>query len=141
MLTTNDLMTIDPDTVTPQTSLREVVSLMNKRNTRQLLVVNNGKLAGIITDRDVRLAVNSPLVTADPLERITLLDQFTAGRCMTPNPKTVTPDTPIHKVAQILSAYKYGALPVVENDELVGIITVTDLLNQMALMPEAEPFG
>ncbi|MBX3058213.1 MAG: CBS domain-containing protein [Anaerolineae bacterium] len=140
MLTTNDLMTIDPDTVTPQTSLREVVALMNKHNTRQLLVVNEGKLVGIITDRDIRLAVNSPLVTVDPLERITLLDQFTAGSCMTSNPKTVTPDTPIHKVAQILSAYKYGALPVVEDEELVGIITVTDLLNQMALMPEAEPF-
>lgn len=139
MLTTNDLMTIDPDTVTSETPLREVVALMNKRYTRQLLVIDDGKLVGIITDRDVRLAVNSPLVAADPLERITLLDQFTAGDCMTAHPKTVTPDTPIHKVAQILSAYKYGALPVVVEEELVGIITVTDLLNQMALVPETEP--
>ncbi|NJN55608.1 MAG: CBS domain-containing protein [Anaerolineae bacterium] len=139
MLTANDLMTIDPDTVTFETPLREVVSLMNKRNTRQLPVISDGQLVGIITDRDVRLAVNSPLVTADPLERITLLDHITAGKCMTANPKTVSPDTPIHKVAQILSAYKYGALPVVEDDELVGIITVTDLLNQMALVSEAEP--
>jgi acetoin utilization protein AcuB len=140
MLITNDLMTIDPDIVSPDTPLREVVALMNKRNTRQLPVVQSGKLVGIITDRDVRLAVNSPLVTADPLERIVLLDQFTAASCMTSHPKTVTPDTPIHKVAQILSAYKYGALPVVEGEELVGIITVTDLLNQMALMPETESF-
>lgn len=139
MLTTNDLMTIDPDTVTPETPLREVVALMNKRNTRQLPVIENGKLVGIITDRDVRLAVNSPLVTVDPLERITLLDQFMAKDCMTAHPKTVTPDTPIQKVAQILSAYKYGALPVVVNEELVGIITVTDLLNQMALVPENDP--
>jgi acetoin utilization protein AcuB len=130
-------MTIDPDTVTPDTSLREVVALMNLRSTRQLPVVENGKLVGIITDRDVRLAVNSPLLSDEPLERIQLLDNFTAESCMTRNPKTVQPDTPIHKVAQILSAYKYGALPVVDGERLVGIITVTDLLNQMALIPES----
>lgn len=137
MLSANDLMTIDPDTVTPDTSLREVVALMNLRSTRQLPVVENGKLVGIITDRDVRLAVNSPLLSDEPLERIQLLDNFTAESCMTHNPKTVQPDTPIHKVAQILSAYKYGALPVVDGERLVGIITVTDLLNQMALIPES----
>lgn len=138
MLTTNDLMTIDPDTVTPDTSLREVVALMNKRGVRQLLVVEDEKLVGIITNRDVRLAVNSPLITKEPLERIDLLNNYTAANCMTRNPKTVTPDTPIYKVAQLLALHKFGALPVVEGDSLVGIITVTDLLNQMALLPEPE---
>jgi acetoin utilization protein AcuB len=136
MLTTNDLMTIDPDTVTPNTSLRGVVTLMNKNGDRQLPVVEDGKLVGIITDRDVRLAVNSPLLTDEPLERLALLEAYKAESCMTRNPKTVSPDTPIHTVAQILSAYKYGALPVVDNDELVGIISVTDLLDQMAIIPE-----
>lgn len=136
MLTTNDLMTIDPDIVSPDTPLREVVALMNRHGSRQLPVVQDGRLVGIITDRDVRLAVNSPLVGEDPQKRIELLDSFVAASCMTYEPKTVTPDTPIHKVAQILSAYKYGALPVVEDGKLVGIISVTDLLDQMALIPE-----
>lgn len=136
MLTTNDLMTIDPDTVTPETSLREVVSLMNKMGNRQLLVVDNNELVGIITDRDIRLAVNSPLVSDEPLERIEILEKFSAESCMTRDPKSVTSDTPIHKVAELLSAYKYGALPVIDNGKLMGIITVTDLLNQMALIPE-----
>ncbi|MCP4356512.1 MAG: CBS domain-containing protein [Chloroflexi bacterium] len=140
MLTTNDLMTIDPDVVSPDSSLREVVALMNRNGNRQLLVVENDNLVGIITDRDIRLAVNSPLVTKDPVNRIAMLESFTALSCMTQNPKTVMPETPIHKVAQIMSAYKYGALPVVDGDELVGIITITDLLNQMALIPESEPF-
>jgi acetoin utilization protein AcuB len=139
MLTANDLMTIDPETVTLDSTLHEVVAIMNKRGIRQLLVVEDGRLAGIITDRDVRLAVNSPLIAEDPSERIVLLDHFTVKDCMTRNPKTVSPDTPIHKVAQILSAYKYGALPVVEDGELVGIITVTDLLDQIALVPQPEP--
>ncbi|HIP72547.1 MAG TPA: CBS domain-containing protein, partial [Anaerolineae bacterium] len=64
MLTAYDLMTIDPITVKPETPLLEVVALMNKVGNRQLLVVSDdGELVGIVTDRDVRLAVNSPLVT------------------------------------------------------------------------------
>ena len=140
MLTTDDLMTIDPETVTQDTSLREVVTAMNRANVRQILVVDGKKLVGIVTDRDVRLAVNSPLTAEEPLERLELLNDFSAQDCMTPNPRCVTPETPIHKVAELLSMYKFGALPVVKDDELVGIITVTDLLNQMALIPEPEKY-
>lgn len=138
MLTTNDLMTIDPETVAPATPLREVVTAMNRANIRQVLVVEGKKLIGIVTDRDVRLSVNSPLTTKEPLERLELLNGVTAADCMTVNPRTVSPETPIHKVAQLLSMYKFGALPVVKDDELIGIITVTDLLNQMALLPNSE---
>ena len=66
-----------------------------------------------------------------------LLEKYNAESCMTRDPKTVASDTPIHKVAELLSAYKYGALPVVDDGDLIGIITVTDLLNQMALIPES----
>ena len=138
MLTTNDLMTIDPETVTSDTTLREVVAVMNRTDIRQVLVVDEGQLVGIVTDRDVRLAVNSPLTTNEPLDRLELLNSHTAKDCMTPNPRTITPETPIHKVAELMSAYKFGALPVKKEDALVGIITVTDLLNQMALLPEPE---
>jgi acetoin utilization protein AcuB len=138
MLTTNDLMTIDPETVAPDTPLREVVTVMNRANIRQVLVVEGKKLIGIVTDRDVRLSVNSPLTTTEPLERLELLNGVKAKDCMTINPRTVSPETPIHKVAQLMSMYKFGALPVVKDDELIGIITVTDLLNQMALLPDSE---
>jgi acetoin utilization protein AcuB len=136
MLTTNDLMTIDPETVTQDTPLREVVAAMNRANIRQVLVVEGKKLVGIVTDRDVRLVVNSPLTAEEPLERLELLNDYKAQDCMTPSPRSVTPETPIHKVAELLSVYKFGALPVVRDNELVGIISVTDLLNQMALIPE-----
>ena len=138
MLRTNDLMTIDPEIVNLDAPLREVVAAMNRANIRQILVVDGKKLVGIVTDRDVRLAVNSPLTSEEPLERLELLNGYTAKDCMTANPRSVTPETPIHKVAELLSMYKFGALPVVKDDELVGIITVTDLLNQMALLPEPD---
>jgi len=136
MLTASDLMTIDPNIISPKATLREAVVLMNKANNRQLPVVEDGKLLGIITDRDIRLAANSPLKEDDPLEQIELLDNYTVESCMTADPMTITSDTPIYRVAELLSIYKFGALPVTNGDILEGIITVTDLLNHMALRPD-----
>ena len=100
-------------------------------------------MIGIVTDRDVRLAVNSPLTTEEPLERLELLNGYKAEDCMTLNPRTVTPETPIHKVAELLSMYKFGALPVVKDDELVGIITDSDFIaiaiNLMEQIEQGEP--
>jgi acetoin utilization protein AcuB len=133
MLTVNDLMTVEPLTVTLETPLREVIQLMKVEGCRQLPVLDGiGKLAGIITDRDVRLAMNSAFVLHERWQDETLLDTATVESCMTPNPLTVTPDTPAYRAAEMLSAYKFGALPVVENGELIGIISVTDFLEQFA---------
>jgi acetoin utilization protein AcuB len=103
-----------------------------------LPVLNDGKLVGIITDRDVRLVMNSPLVLHGRWQDEEILDQMTAESCMTPDPMTVPPEMPAHQAANILSIYKFGALPVVDNDTLVGIITVTDFLNYFA-MQQPEP--
>ena len=137
MLTANDLMTLSPQTTRPDASLREAVALMNQGGNRQLPVVVDDVLVGILTDRDVRLMVNSPLTSSDALERIRLLDNYTVADCMTRDPVTITPDTPIYRVAQLLGIYKFGAFPVVEDGVLLGIITVTDLLNHLALQPVA----
>lgn len=132
MLTVNDLMTVIPNTVTPSTKLRQVVDLMKSQNCRQLPVLENGKLVGIVTDRDIRLVMNSPLVLHGRWQDEEILDQVNAESCMTPNPMTVTPDTPAYRAASMLSIYKFGALPVVDGDSLVGIITVTDFLDYFA---------
>ncbi len=136
MIFVKDLMTIDPDVVFPHSSLREVIATMNKCNCRQLPVVDDDELIGIITDRDVRLAVNSPIINNEPLQRLAILDEVTAAECMTTNPMSISPDAPLYEAAGLLANYKYGALLVVKEDKLVGIITVTDLLNQLALKPE-----
>ena len=136
MLTVQDLMTYDPDTAHINAPLKDVIVMMNRHHRRQFPVLNDeGQLVGIITDRDLRLAVNSPLVHMEPTERLQLIEGVTVGQCMTPNPQTVQPDTPIYEVARLMADYKFGALPVLEDGELVGIITVTDLLEQMALKP------
>jgi acetoin utilization protein AcuB len=132
MLTVNDLMTSIPSTVTLTTSLRHVVELMKTEGCRQLPVLVAGKLVGIITDRDVRLVMNSPMVIHDRRQDLELLDTITAESCMTSNPLTVTPETPAYRAAKLLSLYKFGALPVVDGEMLVGIITVTDFLDYFA---------
>ena len=133
MLTVSDLMTADPDTVLPDTPLRDVISLMSAYCCRQLPVVDaDGRFVGIITDRDVRLVMNSPIVLHGRWQDEELLDRATAESCMTPDPISVQPDEPAYRAAEMLSAYKFGALPVVHEGELVGIITVTDFLDRFA---------
>lgn len=135
MLVVSDLMTPEPDTVAPNATLREALAAMNIADDRQLPVVENGRLVGIITNRDIRLALDSPLLDPDSMMRMKVLHEHTVAECMTPNPQTVSPNTPIYEVAELLMLHKYGAFPVMEGERLVGIISVTDLLREMAKRP------
>jgi len=133
ILTIADLMTLEPKTVSPDTPLREVIQIMKIEGFRQLPVLDdNGRLVGIISDRDIRLAMNSPFVLHERWQDEALLDTATVESCMTLNPLAITPDTPAFQAAKMLATYKFGALPVVENGELVGIVTVTDFLDWFA---------
>jgi acetoin utilization protein AcuB len=80
----------------------------------------------------VRLAMNSPIVLHGRWQDEELIDRATAESCMTPDPIAVTPDTPAYRAAEMLSIYKFGALPVVDDGRIVGIITVTDFLDRFA---------
>ncbi len=132
MVTVNDLMTVIPSSVAPDTPMRTVIGVMKTEGCRQLPVLDNGKLVGIITDRDVRLVMNSPVVLHGRWQDEELLDTVTAESCMTPNPITVEPNMPAYRAAEMLSIYKFGGLPVLENGTLIGIITVTDFLEYAA---------
>ena len=149
MLTVNELMTVNPFTVTPETSLRRIVEVMNMEGCRHLPVVDDGQLVGIITDRDVRLVLNSPLSLSAAWPDDRLLEEIGAEGIMTTDPITVTPETAAAKAAELLSIYKFGALPVVADNHkgsklLVGIVTVTDFSSyfqksKALLTIEAEP--
>jgi acetoin utilization protein AcuB len=132
MLAVSDLMTVIPYFVTPETPLRRVIEMMKSEGCRQFPVLDDGRLVGIITDRDVRLVMNSPMVMHDHEQDEELLDKVLADSCMTANPMTVAPDTPAYQAAKMLSIYKFGGLPVLDDDILVGIITVTDFLDYFA---------
>jgi len=134
MLTVKEIMTAAPHTVTPDTVLLKVLAIMNTNTMRHVLVVDDGKLVGIISDRDIRMALNSTLTYGDLGTHFSWLERFVAKQCMTRKPITVEPDTPINQAAAILNEYKFGALPVVAQGKLIGIVTVTDLLAHLAEM-------
>jgi acetoin utilization protein AcuB len=141
MLRVRDIMTTNPCTVRPDTLLQEVITHMKIAGCRQMPVLDDeGRLLGIVTDRDIRLAMNSPIVLHGRWQDEDLLAKVSAESCMTPNPICVEPDTPAYRAAEMLSAYKFGALPVLESGQLIGIITVTDFLDRFAAeQPQAQP--
>ena len=128
-----DLMSAQPTTVSPQASLHGALKLMNQAGYRHIPVVANDRLVGIITDRDIRLAVNSPILEEDAdLSREKVLDDISVGDCMTSDPQCVTPETPLREVAELLMLNKFGAMPVVNGDKLVGMISTVDFLKHYA---------
>jgi CBS domain-containing protein len=133
MLRVNDLMSDKLEVVSPDAHLHDVLITMNRAGYRHLPVVENDKLIGIITDRDVRLAVNSPIVREDAdLTREAVLDDVRVDDCMTPDPQCVSSNTPLREVADLLSLNKFGAMPVVDEGKLVGMISYIDFLKHYA---------
>jgi acetoin utilization protein AcuB len=93
-------------------------------------VVEGGKLLGIVTDRDLRLAVAETVDSPG----------LTVASVMTPEPVTVSPDTTLKDAARIISRNKFNALPVVGSDgALLGMLTTTDILNGLVKALDGSP--
>jgi acetoin utilization protein AcuB len=108
-------MTKDPVIVSPDDLLIQARLKIQKGNFRQLPVVADGQLVGIITDRDMR-------------EHAGYLDRTEVKAVMSRKPLSVTPAMTLEAAAQLLLKHKIGGLPVVENVRVVGIITRSDVL-------------
>ena len=133
MLRVKDLMSDALEAVSPDAHLHDALTTMNRAGYRHLPVIANDMLVGIITDRDIRLAVNSPLIEAEAdLTREAILDGVRVDDCMTPEPQCVASNTPAHEVAELLTLYKFGAMPVVDEGKLVGMISYIDFLKHYA---------
>jgi acetoin utilization protein AcuB len=129
-------MTHNPITVNPDTPLSQVMQLMQKEGFRQAPVVDEGNLVGIITDRDIRLAVNLSPDQQEHEEQKKKLATLLTKDYMTPGPVTIPATLPAYRAAEMLRLYKFGALIVVENDEIVGIISVTDFLKSFTMQQQ-----
>ena len=129
--TVSDFMSREPAAVAPDDPLRRAVEAMQERGCRRLPVLENDRLMGIISDRDVRLALMSPFVLRERWYDEALLENTPIRACMATDVVTVSPNTPLIEAAELMRDRKIGGLPVVENDHLVGIITETDVLNAL----------
>ena len=122
-------MTRNPVLCSPDLPVNDAFDLMKKERIRRLPVVDkNGKLVGIVSDKDLLRVSPSPATTLSAYEIPYLLSKVKAGDVMTKQVITVSEDTPIEDAARIMVDNKIGGLPVVnENDVVVGIITETDI--------------
>ncbi len=125
-------MTRDPFTVGPDDTLSHALRLTREHRIRHLPVTDGeGVLVGIVSDRDVRLAMPSPLTVADP-ERVAFLDRTPVSAIMTREVVTVSPGDPIEDAAKTLCRHRIGAVPVTDTaGRLEGILSETDLLGAM----------
>ena len=124
----SDRMTRDVVTLEEEQSLREALSLQQRHKIRHIPVVTDGRVVGILTDRDLKRASPSLLSGINQQKYDELLDSTRVGQVMTRNPRTVTPETSLKDVAGILVEHKFGSLPVTDANQLIGIITDIDLL-------------
>ena len=103
--------------------------LMAKHRVNQLPVVESESVIGIVTDRDVRDAYPSSVM----IDRAKAIDRFaqtiTVEEVMTHDVFTVRPTTALATAVELLRRHRIGALPVVKNGKLVGIITRSDILD------------
>jgi len=108
-------MTRNPVTIGQEDYLSQALEKMTQGAFRRLPVVEDGKLLGIVTDRDLR-------------QHTGYLDMTKVNAAMTEKLVAVGPQTTLEEAAKLLLKHKFGGLPVVEEGQLVGIITVSDVL-------------
>ena len=123
-----DWMTKDPLTVAPDTPVLEAINLLKSKGFRRLPVVKDGKLVGLVTDKDLKDAMPSKATTLSVWEMNYLLSKLTVQEVMARPVITVEAEAPLEKAALLMEEKKIGGLPVMEGEKLVGIITVTDVL-------------
>lgn len=127
-LRVRDVMSGSPVTIPPSMSVYEAHTLMQQRKVRHLPVLKDGCLVGIVSDRDIRLVLPSPATSLAVWEIRHLLDKLTVSEMMTYFVMTTAPDRLMTEAVGRMLGHRVGALPVVENRRVVGILTRTDVL-------------
>jgi len=113
-------MSPSPKTIGFDRPLSQAMSVMSEFRIRHLPVLKDGKLIGILSDRDVKLVASFEDI--DP-------DKILVEEACTFDPYTVTPSAELSDVLNIMAKKKYGCVVVVDDGKLVGILTEVDIYN------------
>lgn len=119
----SEIMNQDPITISPETRVGEALKLMQQHQIRHLPVVQNNFMVGWISARTLR-----EVLLASMLEIITV------GDVMVEAPISVTPETSVEEAARLVHEHRIGGMPVLEEEKLVGVLTVHDLLSAFIIM-------
>ena len=126
--TVRDYMVSQVETLSPDDSLETAVMLERRFRIRHIPIVESGELVGMVTDHDLKRALPSPVTGSDQQTFERVVQTTRLRQIMTRSPTTISPAAPLRDAVQILCEKKFGALPVVEQGRLVGIITGVDML-------------
>jgi CBS domain-containing protein len=126
-----DVMQDKVVTISVSDRLSTVEDIMTLGRVRHIPVVRLGKLVGVVSERDLlRASLSSIAHRRD--ERRAFLEEVDIARVMSSPPVVIGPDATVAEAARTMAERKIGCLPVVEDEELVGLVTETDLLHYFA---------
>ncbi|NPA40309.1 MAG: CBS domain-containing protein [Thermodesulfobacteria bacterium] len=130
---TENVIVLDEDD-----SVVKAMQVFKEHQIRRIPVVKDGKLVGIITDRDIKSTTPPKSFSMDMYETYYLISTLKLRDIMTPNPITVFPEDEIEKAAILMLEYKISGLPVVDEEKhVLGIITQTDIFKAFVSMSGA----
>lgn len=124
-------------TLRPDTTAEEALGLSRRKKIRHFPVVEGGTLVGIVSDRDLRSATP---VLGEP-GRAAALKEIVVSEVMSSEPVTANPRDPIELAADVMREKQISCLPVVENGNLVGIVTSTDMMKALVYLVGANEPG
>lgn len=122
-----NLMTREVITVTPETEVPDAIKAMNRHQIRHLPVLDGQRLVGIVSDRDIKDYLPSKASTLDVFELNYMLAHVHVRQIMRRHVFTVTPETAIEEAAMKMHDNRIGALPVLADEKLAGIISDRDI--------------
>jgi len=122
-------MTSQVFSVSPDAKIADTMALMREKKINRLPVVEKGKLVGIVTDGDLREVSPSPATTLSIFELNYLVGKTSIRDVAVKKVITCQPDTKLEDAAVLMRDNEIGALPVVDGDKLVGIITESDVFD------------
>jgi acetoin utilization protein AcuB len=121
-------MTPNPFTLTEGDRVKAAVRHVLSAGIRHVPVLRGDVLVGIVTDRDLRRALPSVEAGASPEKYQAFMERTRLKDIMTVDPVTCTPDTDVVDAVEIFVERKFGAIPIVDGDELVAILTQIDVM-------------
>lgn len=132
MQTVQQWMTANPYTVEESASIIEAMHVMKEKHIRRLPVTCNGKFCGLITDLMIKSFTPGQATSLDTWELHYILAKATVKDAMNPHPLTITPEAPLSQAAKIILDNKlYGLCVTDSNNNLVGLLTTTNLMEAL----------
>lgn len=113
--------------VSPETPIHDALVMFKKEHIRRAPVIKDGKMLGIVSERDLLNASPSPVTSLSVWEMNYLMSKVTVKQVMTKKVKCLDADTPIEEAARLMADSKIGGMPVMRSGMIVGMITETDL--------------